>query len=136
MMVFLVVQVQAHADSCQCRTSCFLQVSSVNFFISSKGLSQFRASLCSHIPKEPKFCCYSFLSLPLQHHTALTLFFAFYTSSVETIHSNWRQLSFLCLPFNIFRGRYRFGAGLETITDVFPGPYLEDCSKFYCIWFR
>lgn len=64
-----------------------------------------------------------------------TLFSAFCASSAEIIHSNWRQLFFLCLPSDILRSRYRFGAGLETSTDVLPGPCLEDCSKSYCIWF-
>lgn len=58
------------------------------------------------------------------------------SSVAEIIHSNWRQLSFLCVPSNSLKGKYRFVAGLEAITGVLPGPYLEDCSKSYCIRFR
>lgn len=91
----------------------------------------------SHRSESPVAAARAFCPL---HPTAVsyspdTLFsFAFCTSSAEVLHSRWSQLFFFSASLLTSpEAWYRFGASLETIADVLPGPYLEDCSRSHCI---
>lgn len=98
--VFFIVQVQAHADPCQCRNSCFLQVSSIHFLHPYRDPASSGHPSCIHVSQRspnPVGAAGAFCLLHptasvgyLQGHTALTLFFAFCASSAEILHSSWR----------------------------------------------
>lgn len=74
--------------------------------------------------------------IPLQCHTALTLCSPLHSAHLLQKYSTADGVNYFFFSASLLTSPeawYRFGASLETIADVLPGPYLEDCSRSHCI---